>query len=111
LPRSAVTWSSIGENLAANNYPSSKVDYDTGCSLNGGRCDGSISLPRSVAVAEEGWMRSSTHRGLVLSTTFRRFGCAAWNGSADHHVYSCYFIAGWQRLGRRTGPAVSEHER
>lgn len=103
-----VTWSNAGENLSTNNFPSTKVDYATGCSSSGGSCHGSIALPRSVAVAERGWMSSSTHRNLVLSTTFKRFGCAAWNGTENHHVYACYFMAGGDVSSDGTGPAVSQ---
>jgi uncharacterized protein YkwD len=89
------TWSAVGENIATNNYPATATTYATGCNTNGGSCSGRVTgVPWAVAVVERGWMSSSAHRANVLSRTFRRLGCGAWDGSGGQHYYACYFIAG-----------------
>jgi uncharacterized protein YkwD len=96
-----------GENIATNNYPSSARTYATGCSLGGSGCHGSITgVPWTVAVAERGWMGSSVHRDLVLSTTFTRFGCGAWSSSAGDHLYACYFVSSGSGRLDGSGPVI-----
>lgn len=86
------TFVAAGEDIANNNYPSSAVTYRTGCALGGGSCHGAITLPWTVAVAERSFMNSSQHRANILSTSYGRFGCAAWTSSAGFHFYACYFV-------------------
>ena len=101
-------WATAGENIASNNYPSKRVDYRTGCAEGGGGCDGSIQLPWSVAVAAGGWMDSPGHRGVMLSSTFTRFGCGAWQGSSGHNAYACFFVVGGGGSVDRSGPRIRE---
>jgi MYXO-CTERM domain-containing protein len=108
LTEVGVTWTLVGENIARNTYPSSETGYSTGCSASGSGCNGSISLPWNVAVTEKGWMSSSTHRSTMLSTTFTRFGCGAWDAASGTHVYSCYFTAGGNAGTDGTPPAIGD---
>jgi uncharacterized protein YkwD len=87
------TYGAIGEDISDNNYPASATSYATGCALGGGGCHGSTTLPWTVAVTERGFMNSSQHRANILSSSYGRFGCAAWNASSGYHYYACYFVA------------------
>jgi uncharacterized protein YkwD len=101
------TFAAAGEDIDSNNYPASRVSYRTGCNLSGGSCHGSIHLPWTVAVAERTFMSSSQHRANILSTSYGRFGCAAWASSSGYHYYACYFIKKGNGLLDGSGPAVS----
>jgi uncharacterized protein YkwD len=101
------TDSAVAENIADNNYPASATTYRTGCDLSGGSCHGSMIVPWTVAVAERGFMSSSSHRANILSTTYNRFGCAAWNSSTGFHYYSCYFVRSGNGVLDSTGPSFS----
>jgi uncharacterized protein YkwD len=99
--------SAVAEVIADNNYPSKAVRYRTGCSLSGSSCHGSITLPWTVAVAERGFMSSSSHRASILSTSYTRFGCGAWASSSGVHYFACYFSRSGNGLLDRTGPSIS----
>jgi uncharacterized protein YkwD len=101
------TYAAIGEDIADNNYPTNAVTYATGCNLGGGGCHGSTKLPWTVAVTERGFMNSSLHRANILSTSYGRFGCAAWNASSGYHYYACYFVYAGNGQLDGAGPAIS----
>jgi uncharacterized protein YkwD len=97
----------VAENIADNNYPVRATGYRTGCNLGGGSCHGSTSLPWTVAVAERGLMSSSAHRANILSSTYSRFGCAAWTSSTGFHYYACYFVRSGNGQLDASGPSIS----
>jgi uncharacterized protein YkwD len=101
------SYTAAGENIADNTYPSSAVAYATGCSLSGGSCSGSITLPSSVAFTERFFMGSSAHRAAILSTSYDHFGCAAWNAANGTHYYDCYFIRGGSAGTDAAGPSIT----
>ncbi|HJW20913.1 MAG TPA: CAP domain-containing protein [Candidatus Limnocylindrales bacterium] len=101
------TFAAAAENIADNNYPASATTYKTGCSLSASTCHASITLPWTVAVAERGFMSSSSHRASILSTSYTRFGCAAWTSSTGYHYYACYFIRSGNGRLDTAGPGIS----
>jgi hypothetical protein len=100
-------YASAGEAVANNDYPTRATTYATGCDVGGGSCRGSLTMPWTVARAEQTFMGSSLHRALVLSTTFTRFGCGAWNDASGTRVYACYFVSKGTGSSDTAGPALS----
>ena len=107
LRAAGYTDAAAAETIADNNYPTKAVTYPTGCNLNGASCHGSISLPWTVAVAERGFMSSSLHRGILLSTSYTRLGCAAWASSSGFHYFACYAVRSGNGALDSVGPVIS----
>jgi uncharacterized protein YkwD len=101
------TYAAVGEVIATNSYPSSAVTYKTGCAIGGSDCHGSITLPWTVAVAERGFMNSSIHRSIILSSGYGRFGCGAWASSSGYHYFACYFVRDGNGHLDSSGPSIS----
>lgn len=107
LHRAGYSYSRAAEDISDNNYPTSPTTYALGCSTSGTSCHGSTILPWTVAVAERTFMSSSPHRANLLSTTYRRFGCAAWASSTGYHYFACYFVDSGNGVLDATAPTAS----
>jgi hypothetical protein len=100
-------YANAGEAVGNNNYPTRAATYATGCDTGGGSCRGHLTVPWTVARAEQTFMGSSVHRALILSTTFTRFGCGAWNDTSGTRVYACYFVSKGTGGSDTAGPALT----
>jgi hypothetical protein len=86
-----------GENIAWNmGYPTTGATYAYGCPLGGADgpdCAGTTTTPKTVEVAQRGFMQSSGHRNNILSG-FDRFGCGSAVASDGARYYTCVFSLG-----------------
>jgi uncharacterized protein YkwD len=101
------SYDAAAETIASNNYPSNAVTYRTGCAIGGSSCNGSIVVPRTVAVAERSFMNSSSHRAILLSSGYGRFGCAAWASGSGNHFFACYLVRSGSGQLDGTGPLIA----
>jgi uncharacterized protein YkwD len=72
LNRRGICYTTAGENIAINNYPDDQT----------------------VSVAFNGWMKSSGHRAIILSSNFNRVGIGAFKGTGSdypNHLYTAIF--------------------
>lgn len=92
----------IGEILADNfGYDFTSFPYDYGCDVHQANCGGgSTSAPTTVAMASYQFMTSQSHRDVVLSSSYDRFACGAWQIPWVGHTgqygtyYACMFAFG-----------------
>jgi uncharacterized protein YkwD len=93
---------SRGEIIAMNSgYTFDPAPYELGCDVAGAGCSGGVaSAPQTVARAASGFMTSQGHRDIVLSGSYDRFACGAWQ-TANGSFYACMFAFG---AGDRGGP-------
>jgi uncharacterized protein YkwD len=89
---------SRGENIAKNSYGTGETAYKVGCALDGTGCRSSTPSIVTVAVAQQGFMRSSGHRANILGG-YDRFGCGSAVASDGWRYYACVFSLG--------GPAIT----
>jgi uncharacterized protein YkwD len=72
LNRRGICYTTAGENIAINNYPDDQT----------------------TTVAFNGWMKSSGHRAIILSSSFNRIGVGAFKGKGSdypNHLYTAIF--------------------
>ncbi len=88
---------SRGENIAWNmGYATTGASYAYGCPLGGASgpdCAGTTTTPKTVEVAQRGFMQSSGHRNNILGG-FDRFGCGSAVASDGGRYYTCVFSLG-----------------
>jgi len=82
-----------GENIAWNTYGTEAATYAYGCAIDGTACRGTTTTPKTVEVAQRGFMRSSGHRSNILSS-FDRFGCGSALAGDGSRYYACVFSLG-----------------
>lgn len=86
-----------GENIAWNRgYPTTAATYAYGCPLGGADgpdCLGTTTTPKTVEVAQRGFMQSSGHRDNILRG-YDRFGCGSALASDGGRYYTCVFSLG-----------------
>lgn len=85
-----------GEILAWNGgYGFSPFTYEFGCDVQQTNCSTTTTkAPVTVAIASYGYMTSSGHRAIVLSSNYDRFGCGAWRNAGGEAYYACLFSFG-----------------
>lgn len=108
-------WTLMGENLGTSTWGVDPVAYKFGCDINGANCKGETPavVPQTIANMERSFMKSSTHRSVILGS-YTRFGCAAWTEpysptSLTKKKYTCLFAAGTppSRYLDTAGPSFS----
>ena len=82
-----------GENIAWNTYGTGAATYSYGCALDGTGCAGTTPAPKTVEVAERGFMQSPGHRTNILAG-YDRFGCGSALAADGGRYYACVFSLG-----------------
>ncbi len=82
-----------GENIAWNTYGTESTTYAYGCAIDGTGCKGTTTTPKTVEVAERGFMQSAGHRSNILNS-FDRFGCGSSLAGSGRRYYACVFSLG-----------------
>jgi hypothetical protein len=86
-----------GENIAWNRgYSTAAATYAYGCPLGGAdgpACAGTTTTPKTVEVAQRGFMQSSGHRDNLLGG-FDRFGCGSAVAADGGRYFTCVFSLG-----------------
>lgn len=95
-----------GENIAWNTYGTGAATYAYGCAIDGTACRGTTTTPKTVEVAQRGFMQSSGHRSNILSS-FDRFGCGSALAGDGSRYYACVFSLGGPAATLAPAPAVA----
>ena len=95
----------VGEVIAMNDgYDFNTFPYQYGCDLHQTNCDGGdTTAPTTVAIAAYQFMTSQGHRDVVLSKSFTRFGCGAWQTSHGA-FYACLYADGPRKAAATPTP-------
>jgi hypothetical protein len=81
------------ENIHMNTYGTETATYAYGCAIDGTSCVGTTTTPRTVEVAERGFMQSSGHRASILNS-YDRFGCGSELAENGRRYFACVFSLG-----------------